>query len=189
MIQSKKDLKEYIAADNNWLLPNGFKGKVVGSIAQYPTRAFKKFLKYLRMQEYYLNTANGNKWKGFMALVYEGKKNKLGLKLGVEIGPNVFGKGLNMYHAGNIVINPAVRVGENCSLHGGNCIGNNGLTFDTPVIGDNVDIGFGAVIIGGITIASGVKIGANAVVNKSITEENCVVAGVPAKVVKHVEKK
>ena len=110
MIQSKKDLKEYIAADNNWLLPKNNKEKIIGVIAKYPTREFKKFLKYLRMQEYYLNTANGSKWKGFMALVYEGKKNKLGLKLGVEIGPNVFEKGLNMYHAGNIVINPAVTV-------------------------------------------------------------------------------
>ena len=184
MIQSKKDLKEYIAADNNWLLPKSGKDKIIGAIAKYPTREFKRFLRYLRIQEYYLNTANGSKWKGFMALVYEGKKNKLGLKLGVEIGPNVFEKGLNMYHTGNIVINPAVKVGKNCSLHGGNCIGNNGLTADTPVLGDDIDIGFGAVIIGGITIANGVKIGANAVVNKSITEENCVVAGVPAKIVK-----
>ena len=188
MIQSKKDLKEYIAADNNWLLPKSGKEKIIGAIAKYPHREFKRFLKYLRLQEYYLNTANGSKWKGFMALVYEGKKNKLGLKLGVEIGPNVFGKGLNMYHAGNIVINPAVRVGENCGLRGGNCIGNNGFSQEVPVLGDNVELGFGAVVFGGITIANGVKIAANAVVNKSVLEENCVVAGVPAKIVKHAEK-
>ena len=181
MIKTKKELKEYIQADNNWLLAKTLKDKLVSKIASYPTRVLKKYLKYLRKQEYYLNTG-----KGFRAIYYEGKKNRLGLKLGIEIGPNVFGKGLNLYHAGNIVINPAVRVGANCSLHGGNCIGNNGITQDVPVIGDNVDIGFGAVIIGGITIASNVKIGANAVVNRSITEENCVVAGVPAKIVKRI---
>lgn len=188
MITSKKDLKEYIAADNQWLLPKGIKQKTVAVLAKYPTRTLKKYLKYLRKQEYYVNTAKGNKFKGFLAIVYEGKKNKLGQRIGIEIGANSFGKGLNLYHAGNIVINPAVKVGENCSLHGGNCIGNNGLTHDVPVLGNNVDIGFGAVIIGGITIADGVKIGANAVVNRSVTEEDCVVAGVPAKIVKHAGK-
>lgn len=183
MIRNKQDLKEYIQADNNWLLAKTFKDKAVACIAKYPTSVLKKYLQYLRKQEYYLNTG-----KGFRAIYYEGKKNKLGLKLGIEIGPNVFEKGLNLYHAGNIVINPAVRVGKNCSLHGGNCIGNNGLTQDVPVLGDNVDIGFGAVIIGGITIADNVKIGANAVVNKSVTEAGCVVAGVPAKIVKYAEQ-
>ncbi len=184
MIKSKEDLKEYIREDNNWLLPQGIKGRIVSKVAGYPTRTFKKFLKYLRKQEYYLNTAKGNKLKGLLAIYYEGKKNRLGLKLGVEIGPNCFEKGLNLYHAGNIVINPSVKVGKNCSLHGGNCIGNNGITKAVPVLGDDVDVGFGAVIIGDVTIANGVKIGANAVVNKSVTEENCVVAGVPAVIVK-----
>ena len=36
-----------------------------------------------------------------------------------------------------------------------------------PIIGDNVDIGVGATIIGNITIADNIKIGAGAVVTKS----------------------
>ena len=65
-----------------------------------------------------------------------------------------------------------------------NCIGNNGLTNLCPKIGNNVDVGFGAVIIGDIEIADDIKIGANAVVNKSFLEPGITIAGVPAKRVK-----
>lgn len=185
MISTKNELKEYLNADNHWLLPCTFKDVLVERAAVYPSHILRKYLRYLRKQEYYLNTANGSKLKGFLAVYYEGKKNRLGTRLGIEIGPNCFGKGLNIYHGGSIIINPAVRAGANCSLHGANCIGNNGLTADVPTLGDDVDIGYGAVIIGKITIADGVKIGANAVVNRSVTEPGCTVAGVPAKIVKH----
>lgn len=185
MILSKGDLTEYINADNHWLLPATRKEKIIECVASYPSRILRKYLCYLRKQEYYINTANGNKLKGLLAVYYEGRKNRLGARLGIEIGANCFGKGLNLYHSGSIIINPSVRAGANCSLHGANCIGNNGLTPTAPRLGDGVDVGYGAVIIGNITIADGVKIGANAVVNRSVTEPGCTVAGVPAKIVKH----
>lgn len=187
MISSKKDLMEYIHSDNQWLIPATYKEKIIECVAAYPSRILRKYLRYLRKQEYYINTANGSKWKGFLAVYYEGKKNRLGVHLGIEIGPNCFEKGLNLYHSGSIVINPAVRAGANCSLHGANCIGNNGLTADVPTLGDAVDIGYGAVIIGKVVIADGVKVGANAVVNRSVMEPGCTVAGVPAKIVRHAE--
>ena len=48
-------------------------------------------------------------------------------------------------------------------------------------MGDNIFIGTGAKIIGEVTIADDVSIGANAVVVKSITEEGTTWGGVPAK--------
>lgn len=51
-----------------------------------------------------------------------------------------------------------------------------------PVIGDNCYIGTGAKIFGNITIGDNVKIGANAVVNKSFGS-NVTIAGIPARVV------
>lgn len=186
MINDKKELKDYLDADNQWLRPQGVKAKIVEKAAGYPAGVFRKYLALLRKQEYYLNTANGNKLKGWLAVLYEGRKNRLGMRLGIEIGPNCFGKGLNLYHS-NVVINPAVRAGDRCSLHGANCIGNNGLSQGVPKLGNDVDIGYGAVIIGDITIADGVKIGANAVVNRSVTAAGCTVAGVPARVVKLAE--
>ena len=187
MITSDKLLKEYLEADNKWFVPGNLKDRLICATAAYPSRQLKQFLVFLRKQEYYINTADGSKLKGFLAVYYEGRKNRLGMKLGIEIGPNCFGKGLNLYHGGSVIINPAVRAGENCSLHGANCIGNNGLTQDVPVLGNDVDVGYGAVIIGGVTIADGVKIGANAVVNRSVLEPGCTVAGIPAVIVKHAE--
>lgn len=184
MITSKKELKEYIACDNDWLQPYSTKEKIVSRYVSYPSRSLKRFLYYLRKQEYYINTAKGNKIKGFLSIYYERKKNRLGQKLGIEIGPNCFGKGLNLYHGGSVIINPAVRAGKGCSLHGNNCIGNNGLSKEVPRLGDNVDIGYGAVLIGNIEIADNIKIGANAVVNHSFKEPGCTIVGNPAKVVK-----
>lgn len=183
MITSKKEFYEYIEADNDWFRPKNLKEKIIERIANYPSYALRKFLYCLRKQEYYINTANGSKWKGLMGLYFERKKNKLGIQLGIEIGPNCFGKGLQIYHIGSIVVNPAVRVGENCRLHGGNCIGNNGKTQEVPQIGNNVDIGYGAVLIGNITIADNVKIGSNAVVNSSILEDGKTCVGIPAKII------
>ena len=51
----------------------------------------------------------------------------------------------------------------------------------TPVIGSNVDIGAGAIIIGGVEIADQCIIGAGAVVTRSFEKPGCVLAGVPAK--------
>jgi serine O-acetyltransferase len=52
-----------------------------------------------------------------------------------------------------------------------------------PTIGDRVDIGAGAVLLGGITIGEDTHIGANAVVTKSLPA-GVVAAGVPAKVIR-----
>ena len=184
MIKNKRDLKDYICSDNHWLLGESTKDNLISDFAKYPHRSIKKLLKYLRKQEYYINTSRGGRLSWLKSIYYERKKNKIGNSLGIEIPPNCFGKGLNVYHIGSIIINPNVRAGEGCSLHGANCIGNNGLTEDAPRLGDRVDVGYGAVIIGDIEIADDVKIGANAVVNKSVLEPGCTVAGVPARIVK-----
>ncbi len=151
---------------------------------QYPQYQLRQYVNALRMQEYYLNTSGNNPIKKRLANLYERKKTHIGNKLGIEIGPNCFEEGLILFH-NNIVINPRVRGGKNCHFHGNNCVGNDAITPEAPRLGSNVDVGFGAVIIGNITIADNVKIGANAVVTKSILEPGCTVAGVPAKIIRH----
>lgn len=56
-----------------------------------------------------------------------------------------------------------------------------------PQIGDNCIIGAGAKIIGGITIGDNVTIGANAVVTNDVPD-NCIVAGIPAKIIKYKDQ-
>jgi acetyltransferase-like isoleucine patch superfamily enzyme len=52
------------------------------------------------------------------------------------------------------------------------------------IIGNNVWIGANAIILPEVTIADGCIIGAGAVVTKSFTEKNCIIAGNPAKIIK-----
>ena len=188
MIRSHSDLREYIESDNKADYPMTLKQKLISAYGHYPTYTIKRYLKYLRKQEYYVNTAKKNIIKRFLAIYYGRKTDRLGNYIGMEIAPNCFEKGLTIYHIGSVIVNPKARIGENCKLHGANCIGNNGKTEGVPIIGKNVDIGYGAVIIGNIEIADDVIIGANAVVNKSVLIPGSVVVGVSAKVVNEKDR-
>ena len=84
-------------------------------------------------------------------------------------------------HVGPILINGNAKIGKNCSIHINTSIVAGGIDSSAPTIGDNVVIGVGAVLLGKISIANNIAIGANAVVNKSFFEEDIAIAGVPAK--------
>ena len=100
---------------------------------------------------------------------------------GVSIPRNCnIGRGLIIYHYSGIVINGNVVIGENCVIRQGVTIGNKNFENDVPTLGDNVDIGAGAVIIGRIKIGNNVKIGANAVVLKDVPD-NHIAVGNPAR--------
>lgn len=78
-------------------------------------------------------------------------------------------------HASSIGTNFSCR---NCTTIGKTDKGN-------PIIGNNVTVGANCVIIGDITIGDNVVIGAGSVVNKTVPS-NCIVAGVPAKVIRRL---
>lgn len=135
-----------------------------------------KYIYYLRKTEYYCDKSK------ILFEIYQRKKNLLGAMLGITIWQNCVDSGLHIWHYGSIVINGHAKVGHNCQLHGENCIGNKGSHDKyAPVIGNNVDIGIGAKIIGNVYIADDVKIGANAVVTKSCYNKGAVLVGIPAK--------
>lgn len=62
-------------------------------------------------------------------------------------------------------------------------------TYAETIIGDNVWICSGAIILPGVSISDHVVVGAGSVVTKDITEPWCVVAGNPAKIIKIVDNK
>ncbi len=99
---------------------------------------------------------------------------------GFDIPAHVpIGAGLYVPHPVGTVIT-ARRIGENLSLISANTIGmRNEHAF--PVIGDNVFLGAGARVLGGITIGDNVVVGANAVVIEDVPA-NCTAMGVPAKI-------
>lgn len=182
MIKTKSDLYEYITADN-WYYDKHYPkhDQRLFVFLHDPQYKIKKYKLYLRKEEFYLNKKGRNKINIILRLIYLRRKNKLGNKLGILIPPNTFGKGLTIMHHGEVIVNPNARIGDYCILHGGNCIGNNGKTEDSPSIGNNVDIGIGAKIIGNVSVADNCKIGANAVVTHSFSESNSIIVGIPAR--------
>ena len=92
-----------------------------------------------------------------------------------QIGP-----GLYIGHFGQIIVSDESIIGCHCSLGHCTTIGNSGdrIGRTVPIIGDDVFIATGAKLFGNITIGNNVKIGANAVIHKSIPD-NAVVAMSP----------
>ena len=144
-----------------------------------------KFQKLLRRVEFLGNCGEGRLDRiSLLRARYDFEK--LSVKLGFTVPPNVFGPGLSIAHRGTIVVHEASKVGENCRIFHNVTIGTGLLADmdapkDSPSIGNNVFIGTGAVIVGPITIADGIAIGANSYVNNSFSEPNITIAGCPAK--------
>jgi serine O-acetyltransferase len=88
-----------------------------------------------------------------------------------------FGPGLVIMHSVGIVINSKVNGGENITLEGGVVIGDD--KGNSPILRDDIFIGSGAKVIGKITVESFSKIGANAVVTKTVPY-GATMLGVPA---------
>ena len=177
MIQNKRDLKYYLAADKIAMAVVGRRPHV---ISRYESDVIWKLQRALRYTEYYHNC----KKRSLLFPVYklwQYRLFRLQMKTSMHIPINVFGPGLSISHVGPIVINGFAKVGKNCRLHPMTCIGVNGHSDDVATLGDNVYISTGAKIIGPVTVADGVCIAANAVVIKSIDEENTTWGGVPAK--------
>lgn len=137
------------------------------------------FYKAVMVNRKYLKAKNKN--QKIKMLYYGRLANKYARNYNLELYGE-FGNNFRIWHS-NIIINGNAKLGNNINMHGNNCIGNNGKNDRAPIIGDNVDIGFGATIIGDIKIASNIKIGAYSLVNKSFEEEGITIAGVPAKVI------
>lgn len=93
---------------------------------------------------------------------------------------------------GEIKIGKYCQIANNTIIVSGNhLIGSmymNNSEYKDVTIGNNVWIGSGAIILGGITIGDNSIIGAGAVVNKDIPEDSIAV-GVPAKVIKKIDFK
>ena len=175
MITTKAELKYFLLQDAIALGCNRKKPRLFGD-------DIWKYQIILRKTEYYTNSFRSNKkYLIFHYIWYKIKLHKYSLKLGFSIPINVFGPGLSIAHYGTIVVNSAAKVGKNCRIQEGVNIGATNGSASAPQIGDNVFIGTGAKIIGDISIANDVAIGANAVVVKSITESGVTYGGVPAK--------
>lgn len=172
IIDNKQKLKEYLNVELNQYMKPGLK-----SFFLFGEKAILRRHQYLlRKTEYYTNTG-----KKLRMLLYKIRLIRLQNKYSLIIPLNVCGKGLKIMHLGPILLNGRAIIGENCVLHINTGVVAGGTNDDVPVIGNNVVIGFGAVILGNVHLADNIAVGANAVVNKSFEEDGIAIAGVPAK--------
>ena len=89
-----------------------------------------------------------------------------------------FAAGFVIMHPVGIVINSKVVGGNNITLESGVVIGDE--KGQSPVLANNIFVGAGAKIIGALTVADDVKIGANAVLTKN-ANKGATMLGIPAK--------
>jgi serine O-acetyltransferase len=108
---------------------------------------------------------------------------------GIEIHPGaIIGQRVFIDHGMGVVIGETAKVGDDVTLYHGVTLGGTSLEKGKrhPTIGNRVTIGAGAKVLGNITIGADSRIGANAVVVKSVPE-NSVVVGVPGQIVKRIK--
>lgn len=176
-IKSKSDYKMFLEADRISL---GLINERPQIIPRNERQVIWKFQRLLRKVEFYNNCKKDTFSKLYLKILRQ-KHFRLQLKLGFNIPLNVFGPGLSIAHIGTIIINSTAKVGANCRLHVGTNIGMSGKDKKAAILGNDVYLGIGSKIIGNISIANGVVVGANSVVTKSIEEKNITIAGIPAK--------
>lgn len=182
-INNKKKLKDVIVADsNNYNALLGVK-RWYHQLSSNPISDqwyIWKYIKTLRYCEYHINK---NKLINKIILRwYLHRLRKYSRITGFQIPPNTIGPGVTIWHWGPIIINPAVRIGKNCTLNPMVIIGHKKTGSGAPQIGNNVFIGGGAKIIGNIKIGDNVTIAPNAVVVKDVPSD-VIVAGIPSKII------
>lgn len=183
MIKNKSDLTFYLKAD---AVRNGMDC----SLLKYLFFLFcgiegahvYRYLKFLRYTEYHYNS-KGLLHKLFY-LYYNVRLHRLGFRYHIQIPINKVGYGLRIMHlsgGGGVLLN-VESIGNYCGFNAGVLIGNNGNDAK-PRIGDYVAFGPGSSAFGDITIGSNVFVAPGAVVRTNIPP-NCIVGGIPAKIIK-----
>jgi serine O-acetyltransferase len=116
-----------------------------------------------------------------LSLIYKFLYKLVQIITGIELPCEaIIGKNFVIDHFGGIIISGYARFGDDCRIRNGVVVGLRHTAEPcAPVIGNNVDIGAGAKILGNIRIGNNVAIGANAVVLMDVPDGH-VAYGVPA---------
>jgi serine O-acetyltransferase len=98
---------------------------------------------------------------------------------GATLGPRLF-----IDHGAGVVIGETAEVGADVTIYHGVTLGGTSLDHGKrhPTIGDRVTIGAGAKVLGNLEVGDDSRIGANAVLVRSV-DDHSVVVGVPGQVI------
>lgn len=167
MISNKREYYYYMECDRIALRKETKYPRLIGDVEW-------KYERWLRRAEYYQHC---NKLFYFFSKIM---LHHYSIVTGFQIALNTCGPGLSLAHRGTVIINSKSHVGNNCRIQTGVTLGTTNGDVEAPILGNNVFLGEGCKIIGNVTIADDVCIGANAVVVKDILEPGTW-GGVPAK--------
>lgn len=151
----------------------------------HPMDQIFRYLVWLRI----CHAVAGNKWLkysiGWICLLvrchYE-------IKYGIVTPSSInIGRGLNVVHGGGVFLN-CESIGDNFTVFQGVTLGKKaGSTNEGfPIVGDNVMVCAGAVIVGRVKLGDGCIVGANSFVSHDVPPKT-LVAGVPAKVIRQLD--
>jgi len=119
------------------------------------------------------------------SILYRALYRKVRNTYGIDLPYTVkLGRRVIVEHQGAIIIHGYCSIGDDSVIRQGVTLGNRYLErpLEAPKLGDRVNVGAGAKILGNVTVGDDVNIGANAVVLSDIPAGKTAV-GIPAKIV------
>jgi len=120
-----------------------------------------------------------------LSLLYRVMYRRIRNRYGIELPYSAtVGRRVVIEHQNCIVIHGDAVIGDDSIIRQGVTLGNRRLDapHDAPRLGNGVNVGAGAKILGAVTIGDGAVIGANAVVLSDVPA-HAIAVGVPARVV------
>jgi serine O-acetyltransferase len=121
-----------------------------------------------------------------LSVLYRSLFRKVRNTYGIELPYTVkLGRRVVFEHQHGIVIHGNCVIGDDCIIRQGVTLGNRYLDrpLEAPVLGDRVNVGAGAKVLGQVHLGDGASVGANAVVLKDVPAGETAV-GIPAKILK-----
>jgi serine O-acetyltransferase len=173
MHEATAGLKELVRADLEWQVEQR------GSRQRWYAEVVAKTFLYPRLRAVlYYRVGQALARHRLLPLAYWLEKRAIAGS-GAEINPLArLGPGLNLMHSVGVVIGPEVQVGARAMIYQGVTLGD-GSTPGQPRIGDDVVIGAGAAVLGGVKVGDRVVIGAHAVVTHDVPDD-VIAIGAPA---------
>lgn len=156
--------EDWVANGRDWTRP-GFRALAVYRLGVWRMRIESKYL------------------RAPLSVIYRFLFRRMRNRYGIEFPYSIkAGRRIIIEHQSAIVVHGDTVMGDDCIIRQGVTIGNRYLDrqFDAPRLGNRVNVGAGAKLLGGITIGDEVVIGANAVVLKDVPA-GATVVGIPAR--------